>query len=80
MYNERAGNPVGLVQNLGTGIQDFFYEPFEGLATEGSLEAFLSGLGKGARACACVRVQWRGAVAALHRSLTRSISFLSNFQ
>ncbi len=35
------------MQNLGTGVSDFFYEPFQGLATEGSLEAFLSGLGKG---------------------------------
>lgn len=37
---------MGLVQNLGTGVKDFFYEPFEGMS-EGSLEAFLSGLGKG---------------------------------
>lgn len=42
-----TGNPVGLVQNLGSGVRDFFYEPLEGMS-EGSLEAFLSGLGKGA--------------------------------
>ncbi len=41
------GNPVGLVSNLGTGVKDFFYEPWEGLASDGSLEAFLGGVGKG---------------------------------
>ena len=41
------GNPVGLVSNLGTGVKDFFYEPWDGLASDGSLEAFLDGLGKG---------------------------------
>lgn len=40
------GNPVGLINNLGTGVKDFFYEPMEGAAA-GSLEAFLGGLGKG---------------------------------
>lgn len=45
--NNTTGNPVGLVQNLGSGVRDFFYEPLEGMS-EGSLEAFLSGLGKGA--------------------------------
>lgn len=44
---KHIGNPVGLVQNLGSGVRDFFYEPLEGMS-EGSLEAFLSGLGKGA--------------------------------
>jgi vacuolar protein sorting-associated protein 13A/C len=39
---------VGLVNNLGTGVKDFFYEPLDGLASDGSLEAFLDGLGKGA--------------------------------
>ena len=32
---------MGLVNNLGTGVKDFFYEPWDGLASDGSLEAFL---------------------------------------
>lgn len=35
------GNPVGFVNHLGTGVQDFFYMPIEGLV-KGPLE-----LGKG---------------------------------
>lgn len=42
------------MQNLGTGVRDFFYEPLEGMS-EGSLEAFLSGLGKGVQR----RGQWQ---------------------
>ena len=38
---------MGVVNNLGTGVKDFFYEPYDGLASDGSLEAFLDGLGKG---------------------------------
>ena len=29
--SELLGNPVGLLQNLGTGVRDFFYEPAQGL-------------------------------------------------
>ena len=39
------GNPVGLVQNLGTGVLDFFYEPAQGLVK--SPKDFGMGLAKG---------------------------------
>ncbi|CAN0454755.1 unnamed protein product, partial [Phaeothamnion confervicola] len=39
------GDPVGLLNNLSTGVKDFFYEPMEGLKPDG--KGFLYGLGKG---------------------------------
>ena len=39
------GDPVGLLENLSTGVKDFFYEPLEGLKPDG--KGFLYGLGKG---------------------------------
>lgn len=38
------GNPVGLVNNLGTGVVDFFYEPAQGLVK--SPKDFSVGLAK----------------------------------
>eukprot|EP00638_Chattonella_subsalsa_P014818 CAMPEP_0117826102 /NCGR_PEP_ID=MMETSP0949-20121206/5880_1 /TAXON_ID=44440 /ORGANISM="Chattonella subsalsa, Strain CCMP2191" /LENGTH=100 /DNA_ID=CAMNT_0005666217 /DNA_START=294 /DNA_END=596 /DNA_ORIENTATION=+ len=34
------GNPVGLVNHLGSGVKDFFYEPLEALKPDG--KGFLS--------------------------------------
>ncbi len=42
---EFLGNPVGLVNNIGDGMIDFFYEPAQGLLS--SPEDFAKGLGKG---------------------------------
>jgi hypothetical protein len=39
------GNPLGLVNNLGTGVKDFFYEPAAGLVK--SPQDFVVGLSKG---------------------------------
>jgi len=44
---EFLGNPVGLVNNLGTGVKDFFYEPLEGLKGDGDSKNFLEGLKRG---------------------------------
>ncbi|GMH83022.1 hypothetical protein TrST_g613 [Triparma strigata] len=44
---EFLGNPVGLVNNLGTGVRDFFYEPIDGLTQGGKLQPFLEGLKRG---------------------------------
>eukprot|EP00960_Hanusia_phi_P051532 760853-Hanusia_phi.AAC.10 len=42
---EFLGNPVGLVNNLGTGVQDFFYEPAQGMMK--SPAEFAKGMHKG---------------------------------
>ena len=42
---EFLGNPVGLVSNLGTGMQDFFYEPAKGMMK--SPGEFAKGMSKG---------------------------------
>jgi hypothetical protein len=42
---EFIGRPAGLYRNLGEGVKEFFYEPYEGLMQ--SPEAFVAGLGKG---------------------------------
>jgi len=42
---EFLGNPVGLVNNLGTGVHDFFYEPAQGLMK--SPGEFAKGMSKG---------------------------------
>mmetsp|Transcript_45817 Transcript_45817/g.71794 ORF Transcript_45817/g.71794 Transcript_45817/m.71794 type:complete len:623 (-) Transcript_45817:24-1892(-) len=42
---EFLGNPVGLVNNLGTGFQDFFYEPAQGAMKSPS--DFAKGMSKG---------------------------------
>ena len=42
------GNPVGLLENLGSGVKAFFYEPMQGLVRS-PLE-FVGGLGKGTKA------------------------------
>ncbi|EKX40689.1 hypothetical protein GUITHDRAFT_154054 [Guillardia theta CCMP2712] len=42
---EFLGNPVGLVNNLGTGVQDFFYEPAQGMMK--SPAEFAKGMQKG---------------------------------
>ena len=39
------GSPVGLARNIGEGLQDFFYEPYQGLVQ--SPQDFVIGLGKG---------------------------------
>lgn len=39
------GNPMGLWTNLATGVEDFFYEPYQGLVR--SPEEFAKGLGRG---------------------------------
>ena len=39
------GSPVGLVRNVGGGVQDFFYEPYQGLVQ--SPQDFLLGIKKG---------------------------------
>eukprot|EP01041_Mallomonas_annulata_P001683 gene1683-3255_t len=39
------GSPVGLARNIGNGVQDFFYEPYQGLVQ--SPQEFVIGLGKG---------------------------------
>jgi hypothetical protein len=41
------GNPAGLYNNIGGGVQDFFYEPYTGLMT--SPTDFLKGVGKGTK-------------------------------
>ena len=40
------GNPVGLLQSVGSGMRDFFLEPFRGLGSGG--EGFVTGVGRGA--------------------------------
>ncbi|PRP82292.1 vacuolar associated sorting protein [Planoprotostelium fungivorum] len=47
---EFLGNPVSIVNSLGTGIKDFFYEPIAG-AAHGASE-FGRGLGKGSKSLA----------------------------
>ena len=42
---EFLGNPVGLVNNLGTGFHDFFYEPAQGITK--SPAEFAKGMSKG---------------------------------
>ena len=42
---EFLGNPVGLVNNLGTGVKDFFYEPAQGIMKSPS--DFAKGMQKG---------------------------------
>ena len=42
------GNPVGLVNKLGSGISTFFYEPIQGIAQ--GPEHFVAGVGKGTAA------------------------------
>jgi len=42
---EFLGNPVGLVNNLGTGMHDFFYEPAQGITK--SPQEFAKGVSKG---------------------------------
>ena len=44
--SELLGNPVGLLQNLGTGVRDFFYEPAQGLIRYSPLQ-FGTGLARG---------------------------------
>lgn len=44
---EFLGNPVGLVNNLGTGVRDFFYEPIDGLTGGDGSKSFLEGLKRG---------------------------------
>ena len=44
--SELLGNPVGLLQNLGTGVRDFFYEPAQGLVRY-SVAGFGTGLARG---------------------------------
>jgi hypothetical protein len=44
--SELLGNPVGLLQNLGTGVRDFFYEPAQGLVRYSPLQ-FGTGLARG---------------------------------
>jgi hypothetical protein len=48
---------VGLVNNLGTGVKDFFYEPWDALESDASLEAFVEGIRKGEA--------WRGGEAGM---------------
>lgn len=44
IHKDMLGNPVGLVNNLGTGVVDFFYEPAQGLVK--SPKDFSVGLAK----------------------------------
>jgi len=39
------GNPASLVHNLGTGVHDFFHEPYNGIVH--SPQEFITGIGKG---------------------------------
>lgn len=39
------GSPVGLARNIGLGVQDFFYEPYQGLVQ--SPQDFVIGIGRG---------------------------------
>ena len=41
------GSPVGLARNIGEGVQDFFYEPYQGLME--SPGDFILGIGKGTK-------------------------------
>lgn len=42
------GNPVGLFNNLSSGVVDIFYEPYQGLITSDNPEQFGLGIAKGA--------------------------------
>ncbi|KAL5628611.1 hypothetical protein BROUX41_003359 [Berkeleyomyces rouxiae] len=42
------GNPVGLFNNISSGITDIFYEPYQGLILNDNAEEFTLGLAKGA--------------------------------
>ncbi|KKA27236.1 hypothetical protein TD95_004731 [Thielaviopsis punctulata] len=42
------GNPVGLFNNISSGITDIFYEPYQGLILSDNPEEFTLGLAKGA--------------------------------
>jgi vacuolar protein sorting-associated protein 13A/C len=44
---EFLGSPLSLVNNLGTGVYDFFYEPAQGLVKADPQE-FAKGMAKGA--------------------------------
>lgn len=43
-----VGNPVGLIDNLGRGVEELYSEPFKGALT-GSVSGVASGVGKGVK-------------------------------
>lgn len=45
--SELLGNPIGLIDNLGTGVVEFFNEPFKGLLQ--GPDAFVGGVSKGVK-------------------------------
>eukprot|EP00953_Heterococcus_sp_UTEX-ZZ885_P038161 19594-Heterococcus_DN1.PRE.4 len=63
---ELLGNPIGLLQSLGAGIKDFFYEPALGLS-HGSPKEFILGIIRGtsslSRSVICSCVDTSGAIA-----------------
>ena len=53
------GNPVNFFSNLSSGVEDFFYEPYQGIIE--SPKSFAAGLGRGT---ACP--PWRSSVRCVH--------------
>jgi len=43
-----VGNPVGLISNLGRGVEELYMEPFQGVM-QGDVKGIATGLGKGIR-------------------------------
>lgn len=43
------GNPVGLFNNISAGVQDVFYEPYQGILVGEGIDALGIGLAKGAK-------------------------------
>jgi len=75
------GRPAGLVKNIGGGVQDFFYEPYEGALQ--SPKDFVVGLGKGTTGLVTSVVSGAlnstsSIVGSASDSISRGLSFLSS--
>lgn len=72
---EILGNPIALVDNLGTGVKDFFYEPAKGLVT--SPAAFGTGLAQGSLSLLKSTFSVFEAAGKITSSISKGISQLS---
>ena len=70
------GSPVGLVRNIGTGVEAFFYEPYQGLVL--GPQDFVLGIGRGTTSLVAGFVSGTlNSTAALVNTASSGISYLS---
>lgn len=72
-----VGNPIQFVNHLGTGVQDFFYEPYKGIIN-GPIEA-VSGMATGTKSLIKNTVEGTfGSVSKMFSSLSKGMLFIAD--